>query len=58
MAGDGKFRDAIRKELKGKDLVCWCAPKSCHADILLEIANARELGSILPEDGGSDSESQ
>lgn len=26
-------------ELKGKDLVCWCAPKPCHADILLEIAN-------------------
>lgn len=25
--------------LKGKDLVCWCAPKPCHADILLEIAN-------------------
>jgi hypothetical protein len=32
------WREA-RKELKGKDLVCWCAPKSCHADILLEIAN-------------------
>lgn len=30
----------IRSELKGKDLVCWCAPKPCHADILLEIANA------------------
>ena len=26
-------------ELKGKDLVCWCAPLSCHADILLELAN-------------------
>lgn len=30
----------VREELKGKDLVCWCAPKSCHADILLEIANS------------------
>jgi hypothetical protein len=29
----------IKKELKGKHLVCWCAPKSCHADILLRIAN-------------------
>lgn len=28
-----------RIELKGKDLVCWCAPKACHADILLRIAN-------------------
>ena len=30
-----KFLD----ELKGKDLVCWCAPLPCHADILLEVAN-------------------
>ena len=27
------------KELKGKDLVCWCAPKACHADYLLYLAN-------------------
>lgn len=27
------------KELKGKDLACWCAPKACHADIILRIAN-------------------
>jgi len=35
-------------ELKGKDLVCWCHswdgqganPMYCHADILLELANA------------------
>ena len=27
------------QELKGKDLVCWCAPLPCHADILLELAN-------------------
>lgn len=26
-------------ELTGKDLVCWCAPKPCHADVLLELAN-------------------
>ncbi len=26
-------------ELKGKDLVCWCAPWACHADILLEYVN-------------------
>lgn len=31
---------AAKLELKGKDLVCWCAPRACHADILLEIANA------------------
>lgn len=27
-------------ELKGKHLVCWCSPLPCHADILLELANA------------------
>lgn len=27
------------KELKGKNLVCHCAPKACHADVLLEYAN-------------------
>ena len=26
-------------ELEGKDLICWCAPKGCHCDFLLEIAN-------------------
>lgn len=26
-------------ELKGKDLVCWCAPLPCHADTLMRLAN-------------------
>lgn len=26
-------------ELKGHDLVCWCYPLPCHADVLLEFAN-------------------
>jgi len=26
-------------ELKGKDLVCWCSPLPCHAEVLLELAN-------------------
>lgn len=26
-------------ELKGKDLVCWCVPLSCHADVLMDFAN-------------------
>jgi len=30
-------------ELRGKDLACWCGlNKSCHADILLTMANAVE----------------
>lgn len=27
------------KELKGKDLVCFCKPLRCHGDYLLRIAN-------------------
>jgi hypothetical protein len=25
--------------LKGKDLVCWCAPLRCHCDAILKKAN-------------------
>lgn len=33
-------RDLIRKELRGKNLACWCPPElDCHAEVLLEIAN-------------------
>lgn len=31
---------AAKHELKGKDLVCCCAPQACHGDILLRIANS------------------
>lgn len=31
----------IQGELRGKDLACWCKiGEPCHADVLLEIANA------------------
>ena len=29
-------------ELRGKDLICWCAPLPCHGDILLALANKDE----------------
>lgn len=29
-----------REELRGCNLVCWCAPLPCHADVLLRIANS------------------
>lgn len=34
-----EFNKQIKKELKGKNLLCWCTPEPCHADILLDIAN-------------------
>ena len=34
------FTQQIIKELRGKDLACWCSlDEPCHADVLLEIAN-------------------
>jgi len=34
--------DRAVTELRGHDLVCWCAPgEPCHADVLLEVANLR-----------------
>ena len=38
---EGRYlQHAALEELRGKDLVCWCAPERCHADVLIEIANA------------------
>lgn len=30
-----------KRLLRGKTLGCWCAPKACHGDVLLEIANGQ-----------------
>lgn len=29
------------EELRGQRLGCWCAPKSCHGDVLVELLDAR-----------------
>jgi hypothetical protein len=34
------MRLAQLPELRRRDLVCWCAPKPCHGDVLLRLANA------------------
>jgi Domain of unknown function (DUF4326) len=35
--------DAVKmarlSELRGRDLICWCAPERCHGDVLLRLAN-------------------
>lgn len=42
-----KYRDWIESrpelisalgELRGKNVVCWCAPLPCHGDVLLELS--------------------
>ncbi len=30
----------IKRELRGKNLVCFCAPQRCHGETLLRIANS------------------
>lgn len=38
-----EFAEAVRTELRGKDLACWCPlDQPCHADVLLQIANEGE----------------
>ena len=33
------LRERAIDELRGRDLVCWCAPLACHADVLLALVN-------------------
>lgn len=47
-ANDGEYQEKLEwiaqhvHELRGKNLACWCKPgHACHADVLLEIANAK-----------------
>ena len=38
---EANMRD-VQSELRGKNLACWCKIGSpCHADVLLELANAQ-----------------
>jgi len=46
LAGDlGVTVEDVRRELRGRDLACWCPVVfrgehvPCHADVLLEVAN-------------------
>ena len=32
---DEAFRDAV-EAVRGRDLGCWCAPRACHADVIIE----------------------
>jgi hypothetical protein len=40
LASQPELLDAL-DELRGRDLVCWCAPLACHGDVLVEFANRR-----------------
>lgn len=32
--------EEVKRELRGKSLVCSCAPAACHGDVLLRVANS------------------
>lgn len=32
--------ESARRELHGKVLGCWCKPKTCHGDVLVEIVDS------------------
>lgn len=32
--------ERARRELRGRDVACWCAPAACHGDVLIRIANS------------------
>lgn len=35
------WKGRVAIDLRGKDLACWCSlDQPCHADVLLELANA------------------
>lgn len=38
-----------KRDLRGKVLGCWCAPKRCHGDTLLIVANCDCAGLIHDE---------
>jgi hypothetical protein len=48
---DNEFREAV-EDLRGETLGCWCKPKACHGDVLLEYLETGEVD--VPETAPSD----
>ena len=45
--GEGQYLLKDLNVLEGKVLGCWCAPKSCHADVLVELIENRKYVSLF-----------
>ena len=41
--------EQAKRQLAGKDLVCFCAPKLCHGDVLMAIANGTPMPSLTKD---------
>ena len=39
LLGNSELLAAVKEELKGKDMLCFCAPRACHGDVLVRVAN-------------------
>lgn len=37
-----EYKAKLIRELKGKDLMCWCHPANCHAEVLMKYANEEQ----------------
>ena len=35
-------------ELEGKTLGCWCKPKSCHGDVLVDLIKKSKQNKLIP----------
>lgn len=44
-----EFVSRVRRELVGKDLICWCAPRACHGHILRDLAMGAPLPDRIPQ---------
>lgn len=45
--GEGKELLNDLHELEDKTLGCWCHPKSCHGDVLIQLINKEKSKKIL-----------
>lgn len=39
--------DTVYKELRGKTLACWCKPKKCHGDVIVEYINKIDIDDMF-----------
>jgi hypothetical protein len=45
--GDGQHLLNDLHELEDKTLGCWCKPKSCHGDVLVELINNKKYKKLF-----------
>lgn len=46
-SGEGRHLLARLGELRGKRLGCWCKPRACHGDVLVELIEHQQSAGTL-----------